>query len=275
LRAHSLFQNLKYFVNNWLLCDLSSLYFEGDDIMRTTGIKMLAGCLLLTIVLALTGCGGGGDSTINATPGIYKFTNAMLSGNTYNINGDLTGKYIFHTDGTVVATYPSGTETKSWTINSLGQLVLSSGGNTQVLTPASNSTTVIPCNIQFTNQVNPANNGNGGITLTLVDPNASTYKFTNDMISGKTYTFLSSDGFSGTITFNANGTSTAITTNGAATPSWIINSSGQLKLTHSDSSSDVLTPTSSSKTVIPCIDQYTDPLHPADNGTSTMTLTAV
>jgi hypothetical protein len=216
----------------------------------------------------------------NPPAATYKFTNEMISGKTYTFlaSDGFSGTITFNANGTSTATSSDGPSTPSWLINASGQLKLThSDGSSDVLTPTSSSTTVIPCTDQYTDPAHPADNGTSTMTLTLVtnvNPPA-VYKFTNEMISGKTYTFLGSDGFSGRITFNANGTSTATTTNGPSTPSWLINVSGQLKMTHSDGSSDVLTPTSSSTTVIPCTDQYTDPAHPADNGTSTLTLTLV
>lgn len=234
--------------------------------MRISYLRWLLIAAMVPLAM-LWGCGGGGSDgePYSAPAGTYKFTNEMLSGKDFKVKYDYQSgesSYRFNANGTVNFTIPGvGTGSNGWSINSLGQLIV----HNETWTPNSSATTVIP----VTNHVG------GTMTMTLVNPTAPTYKFTNDMISGKTYTFLASDGFSGTINFNANGTSTATTTNGAATPSWTIIATGQLKLTHSDSSSDVLTPTSSSTTVIPCTDQYTDPANPADNGTTTITLTLV
>ncbi|MDD2899995.1 MAG: carboxypeptidase-like regulatory domain-containing protein [Desulfuromonadaceae bacterium] len=215
----------------------------------------------------------GSSGTLTNTSA--KFTAPMFSGKTYSfvISDGRSGTVTINSDGTANATTTNGNSTSSWVINSSGQLKITHSDNTyDLLTLTSSSATTITAIDQWVNPALPSDNWTGTITLTL-GGSAPPSGFTSAMISGKTYSFVDSSGFSGTVTFNSDGTANATTTSGTSTPSWVINSSGQLKITHSDNTYDVLTITSSSATVITAIDQYVDPALPSDNWTGTMTLT--
>lgn len=240
--------------------------------MEKTGMKLSVFFLLFSFVLALTGCGGGNDSSPAVT---YKFTTEMFSGNSFTVvsSDGFNGTSTFNPNGDVTNVSTGGTSVSTWQILSSGQLkVTHTDGSYDVVTRTNSSTTTITGTDQYTDPLRPSDNRTSTMTITPITP---VYKFTTEMVSGKSFAIVSSDGFNGTATFNSNGNVTTVSTSGTSVSTWSINSSGQLRVAHTDGSYDVFTRTNSSTTTITGTDQYTDPAHPSDNSTLTMTLTLI
>lgn len=183
------------------------------------------------------------------------FTSAIVSGKVLQDattwdNVAAVNTRVFNADGsykltTAYVSSPNNlltTNTGTWSINSSGQLVVttttSTGGDplgtrtfdlvsatSTGLTMGSNGTTGV-----FTYVTTPATNG-----------------FTTAMISGKTFTFSSTNG-TGTVTFKTDNTAVVTESNGVIrNPSWSINSSGQLVIKGS-TETDTMTLTSATAT---------------------------
>jgi hypothetical protein len=142
-------------------------------------------------------------------------TTAMFSGKNYMIGNSI---YTFNANGTLSGTDANTWGTQIWTINSLGQLVITNTGKgTMTFTLISGDTiTGWYGNVTYSND-------SAATTGTFVPLT----KFITAMFSGKNYMIGNS-----IYTFNANGTLSGTDANLHGNQTWTINASGQLVITN-------------------------------------------
>ncbi|MBW4056075.1 MAG: hypothetical protein HIU83_11880, partial [Proteobacteria bacterium] len=168
--------------------------------------------ILSFMLLVLSGCGS--DSTPTT------FTAGKVSGKTfaYTSASGSTGSLAFNADGTWRTTGASSAFSGTWSINPAGKLVCvtTTGGNhTITYTLLDESASAL--NVSAS-EVNPSDPAKPASSYTATFATA----FTVEMLAGKTITYSSSTGSTGTIKFGHDGTWQTTTGTSVFTGTWSI-----------------------------------------------------
>jgi hypothetical protein len=231
-----------------------------------------------------------GASTVEEATGVAVplttsagFTTGLLTGKSFAFvisSSGSTGTITFNADGSfsAVGTGTSDSFAGTWVILPSGQLVITSinSGKINTITLLGSTANAITAYTVWTNPTDSTDHGSSTATFTITTAPVAAKGFTAAMVSGKSFTWTSSDGASGTATFNANGTVTR-TKIGAATSSanWSINASGIMTVVSFTSGEvDVVVLTSSTTTTFNVINGWANGINNT-SGSNTMTFTLI
>lgn len=210
------------------------------------------------MVLLLSGCGDGSNSTPSAT-----FTSGNVAGKTftYASSTDSTGIFTFNTDNTWSIHIDELDLSGDWSINEAGKLVCvttNGGGFTLTYTLISTTENTFDTDVEQVDPADPDNPYNYTATLTAV--------LTSGQVSGKTFDYVSSTGSTGIFTFNSDSTWEIDIDELVLNGDWSINEEGKLVCVTTSGGDFTLTYTALVSADANAIHASVVQLNPADPG---------